>query len=39
LWGKLRDDRILASHTGVGGGTLEFAAQMRFGLLDDSFLI
>jgi len=35
----LRDARTLASHTAVGGGKLELAAQMRFGLLEDSYLV
>lgn len=35
----LRDARTLGSHTAVGGGKLELAAQMRFGLLEDSYLV
>jgi alkylation response protein AidB-like acyl-CoA dehydrogenase len=35
----LRDARTLGSHTAVVGGTLELAAQMRFGLLEDNFLV
>jgi indole-3-acetate monooxygenase len=35
----LRDARTLGSHTAVAGGKLELAAQMRFGLLEDSFLV
>jgi alkylation response protein AidB-like acyl-CoA dehydrogenase len=35
----LRDARTLGSHTAVGGGKLELAAQMRFGLLEDTFLV
>jgi alkylation response protein AidB-like acyl-CoA dehydrogenase len=35
----LRDARTLGSHTAVSGGKLELAAQMRFGLLEDSFLV
>jgi alkylation response protein AidB-like acyl-CoA dehydrogenase len=35
----LRDARTLRSHTAVAGGKLELAAQMRFGLLEDSFLV
>ena len=40
IFGKcLRDARTLGSHTAVSGGKLELAAQMRFGLLEDSFLV
>ena len=35
----LRDARTLGSHTAVGGGKLELAAQMRFGLLENSYLV
>jgi hypothetical protein len=35
----LRDARTLGSHFIVGGGKLELAAQMRFGLLEDSYLV
>ena len=35
----LRDARTLGSHTAVSGSKLELAAQMRFGLLEDSFLV
>jgi hypothetical protein len=35
----LRDARTLASHTAVSGDKLELAAQMRFGLLENSFLV
>jgi alkylation response protein AidB-like acyl-CoA dehydrogenase len=35
----LRDARTLGSHVTVSGTNLELAAQMRFGLLEDSFLV
>jgi hypothetical protein len=35
----LRDARTLGSHFIVGGGKLELVAQMRFGLLEDSYLV
>jgi len=35
----LRDARTLGSHTSISGSKLELAAQMRFGLLEDSFLV
>ena len=35
----LRDARTLGSHTAVGGSKLELAAQMRFGLLENSYLV
>lgn len=35
----LRDARTLGSHIAVGGSKLELAAQMRFGLLENSFLV
>ena len=35
----LRDARTLGSHTAVSGSKLELAARMRFGLLEESFLV
>jgi hypothetical protein len=35
----LRDARTLGSHFIVGGGKLELTAQMRLGLLEDSYLV
>lgn len=35
----LRDARTLGSHTALSGRKLELAAQMRFGLLENSFLV
>jgi hypothetical protein len=35
----LRDARTLGSHRAVSGVKLEMAAQMRFGLLENSFVV
>lgn len=35
----LRDARTIGSHASLGGGILELAAQMRFGLIQDSIWI
>jgi indole-3-acetate monooxygenase len=35
----LKDARTLGSHTAVAGKKLELAAQMRFGLLENSYLV
>jgi hypothetical protein len=35
----LRDARTIGSHVSVGGAMLELAAQLRFGLIQDSIWV